>query len=145
MVHEIFGLIVLVHAYVFEVEFNLDEVVGKERAEADQLVPESLNELIIDIGDPSLDLDGHVLKHEVNAFVFFKNCFQLDHIRVLQSSQHFYLFVDLDPFCRTADLIDLANQHLSILIVALLTLPKGVSLVHRNYYLFRHLPSSLCF
>jgi hypothetical protein len=61
----------LIHAYVLELEVDFDVVVCEEAGELDELIAEVLNELIVDVGNPGLQLDGDVLEEEVDAFFLF--------------------------------------------------------------------------
>lgn len=60
----------MVHTDVFESEINLNKVVGQVRRELDDLVSEVFNKLIVDVGYPGLEPDGHVLKQKVNRLLF---------------------------------------------------------------------------
>jgi hypothetical protein len=44
----------LIHADIFQLKVDLDVVVGQKGGELDELVPEILDELIVDVGDPGL-------------------------------------------------------------------------------------------
>lgn len=63
----------MVHADVLELEIDFDVVIGEEGGELDELVPEILDELIIDVGDPCFQLDGDVLEEEVDALLFLQD------------------------------------------------------------------------
>jgi len=72
-VEEVLGAVVLVHADVFELEVDFDVVVGEEGGELDELVPEVLDELVVDVGDPGLQLDGDVLEEEVHRLLLLQH------------------------------------------------------------------------
>lgn len=61
-IQEILGAIILIHADALELEIDLDVVISQKGREFDELVPEVLDELVVDIGDPGLQLDRDVLE-----------------------------------------------------------------------------------
>jgi hypothetical protein len=61
-------------------ECDFDVVVGEEGGELDDLIPEVLDELIVDVRDPGFQLDGNVLEEDVDAFFFFQYGADLDHV-----------------------------------------------------------------
>ena len=61
-IKEILGTVILIHTDILQLEFDLDIIVGEKGGELDELIPKILNELVIDIGDPSLQLDGDILE-----------------------------------------------------------------------------------
>ncbi len=63
----------MIHADVFESELNFDKVIGQVRGKLDNLIPKVLNKLIVDVGYPCLQPDGHILEQEVNTFLLLQN------------------------------------------------------------------------
>lgn len=53
-IKKIFGTIILIHSYIFELKVDPDVMIGKEWWEFDELISKILNELIINIGNPGL-------------------------------------------------------------------------------------------
>ena len=53
-IKKILGPIILIHAYIFELKVDFDEVIGEKGWEFDELISKILNELIINIGNPCL-------------------------------------------------------------------------------------------
>lgn len=72
----------MIHSYVFELELDFYVVIGEEGGELDELVSEIFDELIIDVGDPSLEFDGNVLEQEMDALLFLQDGLYLDHVLV---------------------------------------------------------------
>jgi hypothetical protein len=63
----------LVHADVTELELDLYLIFSQKRGESNELIPEILDEVIIDILNPSFNLYGYVFVHNVKGIFFFKN------------------------------------------------------------------------
>jgi hypothetical protein len=63
-------------------ELDFYVVIGEEGGELDELVSEIFDELIIDVGDPSLEFDGNVLEQEMDALLFLQDGLYLDHVLV---------------------------------------------------------------
>lgn len=76
--NKIFGLIILIHANIFEHEINENTVVSEIIGKFQELKPEVFDELWVDVGDPSLDFDGYIFEKEVKAGVLFEELLQLD-------------------------------------------------------------------
>ena len=68
-VKKILSSVVVIHADIFELEVNAEIAIGQKGGKLNQLVPEVLDKLIIDIGYPSLHLDRHVLVKKVYALL----------------------------------------------------------------------------
>ena len=79
-VQKVLSSVVVIHADIFELEVNTEVAIGEEGGKLNQLVPEVLNELIIDIGYPSLELDRHVLVKKVYALFLLQNRLNLYHV-----------------------------------------------------------------
>ena len=86
-IHKIFGVVVLVHAYISKLELNFDGVVGEERWKFDELVPEILYKLVVDVGNPGLQLDRNILKQQMHTFILLQHRFNFNHILILQFPQ----------------------------------------------------------
>ncbi len=68
-VEKVLGAIVMIHADVLESELDLDEVVGQVGRKLYNLVPEVLDKLVVDVRNPRLQPDRHILEQEVNALL----------------------------------------------------------------------------
>ena len=82
----------MIHADIFELEVDAEVAIGEEGGKLNQLVPEVLNELIIDIGYPSLQLDWHVLVKKVYALLLLQNRLNLYHVFIFEPSKDAHLF-----------------------------------------------------
>ena len=71
-VQKVLGAVVLVHADIFELELDLNVVIGQKRRKLDKLVPKMFNELVVDVGDPGLQFYGDVFKEQMYAFLLLK-------------------------------------------------------------------------
>jgi hypothetical protein len=136
-VQEIFCGVLLVHADVLELELCDDVVVGEEGTELDKLIPEIFNELVVDIADPGLQLDGHVLEHEMDALLLLQHLVDSYHMLVLQLTKQAHLLVH-PGVVRQTHVVDLAHQHPHHRGGDLFALPEGVVLLHRDYHLLWH-------
>lgn len=72
-IKEILSSVVLIHSNVLELKIDLDAIIGKEGRELDELVSKIFDELIVDVGNPGLELDWDVLEKEVNRLFLFQN------------------------------------------------------------------------
>ncbi len=61
-IQEVFSTVILVHAYIAQLKVYLYVLLREEGGKCDELVPKIFNELVVNVGDPDLKLDGHVLK-----------------------------------------------------------------------------------
>jgi hypothetical protein len=136
-VEEVLGAVVLVHADVLELEFDLDVAVGEEGGELDELVAEVLDELVVDVGDPGLQLDGDVLEQEVHRLLLLQHRLDPNHVFVLQPPQDPHLLEQPVPLLH-AHFVDLTNKHSCLLACYLLALPERVVLLHYHDHLLRH-------
>ena len=118
-------------------EVYSDVVVGEEGRKFDHLVSEILNELVVDVGDPSLEFDGNVFEKKMNAFLLLKYRLYLNHVFVLELPQNIHFLHEFVAFLQT-HLVDFSDADASELVGALLTFPEGIVLLHGNDDLFRH-------
>ena len=70
----------MVHADVFQPEFNDDTVIGQVMWELNQLIPEILYKLVVDVWYPCLQTDGHILEQKVHTLILLKHRLQLDQL-----------------------------------------------------------------
>jgi hypothetical protein len=63
-------------------EIDFDIVIGQKGGELDKLVSKIFNELIINVGDPSLEFDGNVLKKKMYGLLFLQDRLYLYHMLV---------------------------------------------------------------
>lgn len=71
-------------------ELDLDVMVGEERGELDELIPEIFDKLVIDVGDPSLHLDRYILEHDMYTLLLLQNRLDTNHMLVTESTNHLH-------------------------------------------------------
>lgn len=101
------------------------------------MISEIFDELVVDVGDPGFEPDGDVLEQEVNGLLFFEDRLQLDELIGLEFFEYIGLFDEFVSFLHT-DFVDFPHKHPGHFTSALLTLPKGVVVVHDYDYLAGH-------
>ena len=83
-VEEVFGAVVLVHAYILELKVDDDVVVGQEGGKLDELVSEILDELVIYVGNPGLEFDGDVFEQKMDAVLLLQHWFDSYHLLIFE-------------------------------------------------------------
>lgn len=136
-IKEVLGLVIVVHANVLQGEVYPDAIVGQVGEELYELVPEVFDKMIIDVGDPSLGFDRDVLIEKMDAALFLHHRLHFDHVFALQSPQNLDFFKQFPPLLQI-DFENLPDEDPGVLIGALITLPKGIVLLHRDNNLFGH-------
>ncbi len=127
----------MVHANILQGEVYPDTIVGQVGEELYELVPEVFDKMIIDVGDPSLDFDRDVLIEKMDAALFLHHRLHLDHVFALQFPQNLDFFKQFPPLLQI-DFENLPDEDPGDLTGALITLPKGIVLLHRDNNLFGH-------
>lgn len=78
----------MIHPDIFQLEINLDVIIGQKRRELDNLIPKVLNKLIVNVGNPCLESDGYVLEQEMNGLLFLEYGLKLDNLIAFESLQN---------------------------------------------------------
>ncbi len=101
------------------------------------MISEIFDELVVDVRDPGFKPDGNVLKQEVNGLLFFEYRLQLNELIGLEFFEYIGFFEEFVSLLHT-DLINFPDKHSAHFTSALLTLSKGVVVVHDYDYLTGH-------
>jgi hypothetical protein len=90
----------LVHSNIPELKLGLDEIVGQKGGELDELVPEILDKLVIDVGDPGFQFDGDVLVDQIEVLLLFQYFLYFDHVLIFQFAHIGGLFQQFISFLK---------------------------------------------
>jgi hypothetical protein len=101
------------------------------------LVSEIFDKLVVNVGDPRFQSDGHVLKQKVDRFLFFEHRLKLDQLIRLELFEHIRLLHQLVSLLQT-HFINLPHQYPGQFTCALLALSERVVVVHDYDYLAGH-------
>lgn len=135
-IKKVLGFVILVHTHILKCQFYTYIAFRQILSQFDELPTKTLNELLIDVLDPRLHTNGHILIKQMQALLLLQSLLQSNYAAMVEFSEKICFFEH--NFRLLTPRHSPSHQHSHCLVIALLAFAERVLLSHVYYDLSRH-------